>query len=147
MDAEDERLDYRAGHAARRHQMLRRRMTDMDNPLAQTTELKPRERVAVNVGAIRNGSSNNERNSSSHSKTLRAAMGFSLHSSGCVKRAKECWNESRTLNGSPRAAETKEKPAGVNRRHRGNRFRLPFFVRPRPNYAADGNSSRDGGGT
>jgi hypothetical protein len=43
-------------------------------------------------------------------------MGFSLHSSGCAKRPKEFWNESRTINGSPRAAEAKEKPAGVNRR-------------------------------
>ena len=49
--------------------------------------------------------------SSSHSETLRAAMGFSSHST-----AKECWNESRTINGSTPAAKTKEKPAEVNRR-------------------------------
>jgi hypothetical protein len=39
-------------------------------------------------------------------------MGLSFHSTGCVKRAKECWNESHTTNGSPRPAKTKEKPAG-----------------------------------
>jgi hypothetical protein len=44
-------------------------------------------------------------------------MGFSFHSTGCFKRAKECWNESRTINGSPRPTKTKEKPAdNVNRR-------------------------------
>jgi hypothetical protein len=42
-------------------------------------------------------------------------MGFSFRSTGCVKRAKECWNESRTINGSTPAAKTKEKPAEVNR--------------------------------
>jgi hypothetical protein len=43
-------------------------------------------------------------------------MGFSFHSADCVKRAKECWNESHTINGSARAAKTKEKPAGLRRR-------------------------------
>jgi hypothetical protein len=43
-------------------------------------------------------------------------MGFSFRSTGCVKRAQECWNESHTINGSPRPAKTKEKSAGVNRR-------------------------------
>jgi hypothetical protein len=43
-------------------------------------------------------------------------MGFSFHSTGRVKRAKECWNESHTINGSPRPAKTKEELAGVNRR-------------------------------
>jgi hypothetical protein len=43
-------------------------------------------------------------------------MGFSFHSTGCVKSAKECWNESHTINGSPRAAKTKEKPADSTRR-------------------------------
>jgi len=43
-------------------------------------------------------------------------MGFSLHSTGCVKRPKECWNESHTINGAAPAAKTKQKPAGVNRR-------------------------------
>ena len=68
---------------------------------ASTTDLKPRERVAVDVGAIRNGISSDDRYSSSHSKTLRAALGFSFHSTGCVKRAKECWNESQTTNEKP----------------------------------------------
>jgi hypothetical protein len=67
------------------------------------------------LGAIRNGISSDDRYSSSHSKTPRAAMGFSFHSTGCVKRAKECWNESRTINSSTPAAKTKEKPAEVNR--------------------------------
>jgi hypothetical protein len=43
-------------------------------------------------------------------------MGFSFHSAGSIKPAKECWNESHTINWSARAAKTKEKPAGVNRR-------------------------------
>jgi hypothetical protein len=42
-------------------------------------------------------------------------MGFSFHSPGCVKGAKEYWNESHTINGSTPAAKTKEKPAEVNR--------------------------------
>jgi hypothetical protein len=42
-------------------------------------------------------------------------MGLSFHSTGCVKGAKECWNESHTLNGSARAAKIKEKPAGLGR--------------------------------
>jgi hypothetical protein len=69
----------------------------------------------VMLGATRNGISSDDRNSSSHSKTFRAAMGFSFHSTGCVKRAKGCWNESHTINGSSPAAKTKEKPAGLNR--------------------------------
>jgi hypothetical protein len=50
-------------------------------------------------------------------------MGFPFHSTGCVKRAEERCNESRTItiNGSPRrAAETEEKPASVNRRAHGS---------------------------
>ena len=43
-------------------------------------------------------------------------MGFPFHSTGRVKHAKECWNESHAINGSTPAAKTKEKPAGVNRR-------------------------------
>jgi hypothetical protein len=38
-------------------------------------------------------------------------MGFSFHSR--VKRSKECRNESHVINGSPRAAKTKEKLAKV----------------------------------
>ena len=40
-------------------------------------------------------------------------MGFSFHSTGCVKRAKECWNESHTIHGST-PAKTKENPTEVN---------------------------------
>jgi hypothetical protein len=40
-------------------------------------------------------------------------MGFSFHSPGCVKHAKECRNESHVINGSPRTAKTKENPARV----------------------------------
>jgi hypothetical protein len=61
------------------------------------------------------GASANEQYSSSCSKALRAAMGFSFYSTGGDKRPKECWNESHTINGSAPAAITKEKPAGVNR--------------------------------
>ena len=35
-------------------------------------------------------------------------MGCSVRSSSCVKRAKECWNESHTINGSPRPEKAKE---------------------------------------
>jgi hypothetical protein len=42
-------------------------------------------------------------------------MGFSFHSTGCVKRAKDCWNESRAVDGSTPAAKTKEKLAEVKR--------------------------------
>ena len=52
-----------------------------------------------------------DRYSSSHSKTHRAAMGFSSHSTGCVKPAKECRDESRTINGSAPAAKIKNPPA------------------------------------
>src|SRR5712671_5811249 len=78
-------------------------------------DLKPRGDVALSVGAIRNGSFSHEHYSSSPSKTLRAALGFSFHSTGCVKRAKECWNESHSINGSAPAAKTEEKRGGVNR--------------------------------
>jgi hypothetical protein len=42
-------------------------------------------------------------------------MGFSFRSIGCVKRPKESWNESHTINESRHAAKTKEKPAGLRR--------------------------------
>ncbi len=41
-------------------------------------------------------------------------MGFSFRYTGCVKHAKECWNESHIINGSPRPSKTKEKRGGVN---------------------------------
>jgi hypothetical protein len=58
-------------------------------------DLEPWERV-VDIGAIRNGTSSHERYSSSHSKTLRAAMGCSVRFAGNSSRA----NESR-IEGSP----------------------------------------------
>jgi hypothetical protein len=67
----------------------------------------------LSVGAIRNASFSHEHYSSSRSKALRAAMGFSFHTPGCVKRSKECRNESHAINGSPGAAKTKENPAKV----------------------------------
>ncbi len=64
------------------------------------------------LGAIRNGISSDDRYSSSHSKTHRAAMGFPFHSSGRVKRAKECWNESRTIQRlGARSKDQKNPPA------------------------------------
>jgi hypothetical protein len=42
-------------------------------------------------------------------------MGLPFHSTGCVNRGKECWNESHTINSSA-CAGAKERPAGVNRR-------------------------------
>jgi hypothetical protein len=44
-------------------------------------------------------------------------MGFSFHSPGCVKRAKECRNESHAINGSPRAAKTKAKTRRADLAH------------------------------
>jgi hypothetical protein len=67
----------------------------------------------VDVGAIRNGISSDDRYSSSHSKTHRAAMGFSVSFTGCVKRSKECW-KTHTISASAPAAKTKKKPAGVS---------------------------------
>jgi hypothetical protein len=55
---------------------------------------KPGSALLAYFGAIGNGNSSHEQYSSSPSKTLRAAMGFSFHSTGCVKHAEECWNES-----------------------------------------------------
>jgi hypothetical protein len=50
-------------------------------------------------------------------------MGCPLYSTGCVKRPKECWNESHTICGPPCGAKTKEKPTGVNRRPLETRLR------------------------
>jgi hypothetical protein len=69
----------------------------------------------MKLGRFGAEASANEQYSTSCSKALRAAMGFSFYSTGGGKRPKECWNESHTLNGSAPAAITKEKPAGVNR--------------------------------
>jgi hypothetical protein len=41
-------------------------------------------------------------------------MGFPFRAAGYAKRAKECWNESHTINGSAPAAKTKENLAEVN---------------------------------
>jgi hypothetical protein len=61
-------------------------------------------------------------------------MGLSFHSTGCVKGAKECWNESHTLNGSARAAKIKEKPAGLRRQVLVNFFRgKSYEIRDCPN--------------
>jgi hypothetical protein len=60
----------------------------------------------VEVGAIRNGISSDDRYSSSHPKTHRAAVGFSFHP-WLRQRAKE-WNESRTINGPAPAAKTRK---------------------------------------
>src|SRR5712692_10692412 len=68
------------------------------------------------LGRSGTGTSTNEHYFYSSSKTLRAAMGCPLHSTGCVKRPKECWNESHAICAPPCGAKTKEKPAGVNRR-------------------------------
>jgi hypothetical protein len=46
-------------------------------------------------------------------------MGFPFHCPGCVKFAEEDWDESRAIKPNrspPRAAQAKEKPAGVNPR-------------------------------
>jgi hypothetical protein len=40
-------------------------------------------------------------------------MGFAFRSNGCVKPTKDYWSESREISASPRAAKTKEKPAGL----------------------------------
>jgi hypothetical protein len=51
-------------------------------------------------------------NSSSRSKALRAAMGFSFHSPGCVKRAKNVGTKAMHQRVAS-AAKAKEKPAKV----------------------------------
>ena len=40
-------------------------------------------------------------------------MGFSFRSTGCVKRTKECWNESLTINESQHAAKDERNPHRV----------------------------------
>jgi len=45
-------------------------------------------------------------------------MGFSVSFTGCVKRSKECWNETHTISASAPAAKTKKKPAGVSQGER-----------------------------
>ncbi len=45
-------------------------------------------------------------------------MGFSVSFTGCVKRSKECWNETHIVNASAPAAKTKRKPAGVSQGER-----------------------------
>jgi hypothetical protein len=46
--------------------------------------------------------------------TLRAEMGVSFHSTGCAKSTEKCWDESCTINRSPRrATKDPRKPAGV----------------------------------
>jgi hypothetical protein len=60
-----------------------------------------------------------ERYPTSPSKTLRAEMGFSFQLANCGEHIEECRNKSHTdsTKGSPRrAAEAKEKPAGLRRR-------------------------------
>jgi hypothetical protein len=39
-------------------------------------------------------------------------MGFSFHSADCVKRAKEYWNESHTINGRRARQRPKKNPPG-----------------------------------
>jgi hypothetical protein len=50
-------------------------------------------------------------------------MGFSVSFTGCVKRSKECWNETHIINASAPAAKTKRKPAGVIRGEREHLLR------------------------
>src|SRR5882672_11759947 len=75
--------------------------------------------VAVNVGAIRNGSSSHEHYSSSPSKTLRAAMGCSVRFAGNPGRTKECRIERLAGQHAPRATKAKEKPAGLRLKAKG----------------------------
>jgi hypothetical protein len=37
-------------------------------------------------------------------------MGFSVSFTGCVKRSKECWNETHAIHGSAPAAKPKKNP-------------------------------------
>jgi hypothetical protein len=79
--------------------------------------------MSLGFGRVQSQENGDERNSTSPAKTLRAEMGFPFHSTGCVTHAEACRNESHTINinGSPRrAAETEEKPAGVNRPAHGS---------------------------
>jgi len=69
--------------------------------------LRHRDTVAVNVGAIRNGSSSHEHYSSSPSKTLRAAMGCSFRFAGNTGRTKE---ECRIESLAGQQARARQKP-------------------------------------
>ncbi len=45
-------------------------------------------------------------------------MGFSVSFTGCVKRPKECWNETHTINGSARGRNQRTRrrePAGSDK--------------------------------
>jgi hypothetical protein len=79
------------------------------------TDLKPRERIAVSVGAIRNGSSNYERYSSSHSKTHRAAMGFSFRSAGCANGPKNVGTKATPSTSRSTRQRRKKNPPGLIR--------------------------------
>jgi hypothetical protein len=57
---------------------------------------KPWDALACEWWAIRNGSFSHEYYSSSHSKTVRAAMGCSVRFAGNPIRTKECWIEGLT---------------------------------------------------
>jgi hypothetical protein len=78
-----------------------------------------RDAVAVNVGAIRNGSFSHEHYSSSPSKTLRAAMGCSVRFAGNPGRTKERRIERLSGQRAPHSAKTKEKPAGLRLKAKG----------------------------
>jgi hypothetical protein len=73
----------------------------------------------MNVGAIQNGSSSHEHNSSSVSETLRAAMGRSVRFADNPRRTKESRIERLAGQHAPRAAKAKEKPAGLRVKAQG----------------------------
>jgi hypothetical protein len=62
----------------------------LDEHIGVNEEPKAMGRVAKKLGRSGTGASTHEHYSSSSSKTLRAAMGFSFCSTGSLKRPKEC---------------------------------------------------------
>jgi hypothetical protein len=73
----------------------------------------------LNIGAIRKGSFSHEHYSSSRSKTLRAAMGYSVRFAGNPAFTKERRIERLVGQHAPRPEKAKEKPAGLRLKAHG----------------------------
>jgi hypothetical protein len=100
--------------SARRHETAGLASHRPDEHIGVTPgTFKPWDRVAVNVGAIRNGSFSHEHYSSSPSKTLRAALGCSVRFAGNPGRTKERRIERLAGQHAQRPAKATEKPFGL----------------------------------
>jgi hypothetical protein len=74
----------------------------------------------LNVGAIRNGSFSHEHYSTARSKTLRAAVGYSVRLAGNPALTKERRIERLAGQHAPRPEKAKEKLAGLRLKAREN---------------------------